>query len=87
MSSVNISTNSIQDRSQADTIIAYSPVKLDSSDLKVLQSHLQFKYSISAPIISKIDPTLIAGVRVIYQDKELDYSLLGKLKRLSKELQ
>lgn len=87
MPSAKKSTRSIRGKSEMDNIIAYSPVKLSSSDLKLLQSHLKSQHNISAPITSKIDSTLIAGVRVVYQDKELDYSLLGKLHRLAKELQ
>lgn len=87
MPSAKKSTKSMRGKSEMNNIVAYSPVKLTSSDLNLLQSHLKSQHNISAPITSKIDSSLIAGVKILYQDKELDYSLLGKLHRLTKELE
>lgn len=67
-------------------IVVYSPIKLNAVDKKSIASYMQRKHNINAKVQVKLDKSLIAGIKITYEDKELDLSLTGKLDRLSQHI-
>jgi len=70
-----------------DKIMVHAPTKLSRSELEIVSSYLKKTLRIEAPIVFILDKSVIAGIKIIYRDLQLDYSLKGRLARLAKEIE
>ncbi len=68
-------------------IVISSPTKLSPDQLKQVLSYLKNKYQIEAPVKTQIDPSILGGIRVNYQDLEIDLTLDNQLWHLLDTMQ
>lgn len=63
-----------------------SAVALSDADVEVLAKKIASKYGTKVSVVTRVDPSLIGGVRLQMGDKQIDYSVAGKLERLREHL-
>ena len=62
--------------------IAYSVTPLTKEEISSLEKSLSEKQSKSVSVINRIDPTLISGIKVRYDDKVIDGSMKSRIENL-----
>ncbi len=62
--------------------IAYSVTPLTKDEIKELEASLSQKNNQTVSIINRIDPTLISGIKVRYEDKVIDGSMKSRIENL-----
>ncbi len=68
-------------------IIISSPSKLSAKEVKEILQYLQEKHQIKAPVKTKIDKKILGGVRINYQDLEIDLTLNNQIWHLLDTMQ
>ena len=67
----------------AEVVSAFA---LDEADLEKIKRHLEEKFQIKIRLNAKVDPSLIAGIRVQYKDYVSDSSYKTRLLEMSKKI-
>ena len=62
--------------------IAYSVSPLTKEEIKELESSLSLKQKQTVSIINRIDPTLISGIKIRFDDKVIDGSMKSRIENL-----
>lgn len=62
--------------------IAYSVTPMTKEEIKALELSLSEKQNQSVSVINRIDPTLISGIKVRYDDKVIDGSMKSRIENL-----
>jgi F-type H+-transporting ATPase subunit delta len=62
--------------------IAYSVTPLTKEEIKELESSLSLKQNQTVSIINRIDPTLISGIKIRFDDKVIDGSMKSRIENL-----
>ncbi len=62
--------------------IAYSVSPLTKEEIKELESSLSLKQKQTVSIINRIDPTLISGIKIRFDDKVIDGSMKSRIQNL-----
>jgi F-type H+-transporting ATPase subunit delta len=62
--------------------IAYSVTPMTKEEIKALEQSLSEKQNQSVSVINRIDPTLISGIKVRYDDKVIDGSMKSRIENL-----
>ena len=62
--------------------IAYSVNPLTKEEIKELESSLSLKQKQTVSIINRIDPTLISGIKIRFDDKVIDGSMKSRIENL-----
>lgn len=62
--------------------IAYSVSPLTKDEIKELESSLSLKQNQTVSIINRIDPTLISGIKIRFDDKVIDGSMKSRIENL-----
>lgn len=62
--------------------IAYSVNPLTKGEIKELESSLSLKQKQTVSIINRIDPTLISGIKIRFDDKVIDGSMKSRIENL-----
>lgn len=68
------------------TVFVHTPIQLEAKYLKQIREYLKNNYKLDAEIKVVIDNSVIAGVRLVYNDLVIDLSLKGKLNRLAEQI-
>ncbi len=69
-----------------NAITVISSNKLGASELKIVASIAKDKLDATGKITNTLDKSLIAGVKIIGNGRELDLSIAGTLARMGKSL-
>ena len=69
-----------------EKIFVITSVPLTSSQKRTLTQILHQQINPKIPIVFQIDPQLIGGLVIKYQDKILDLSIKGRLNKIKQEL-
>lgn len=62
--------------------IAYSVTPMTKDEIKALESSLSAKQNQTVSVLNRIDPTLISGIKVRYEDKVIDGSMKYRIESL-----
>lgn len=62
--------------------IAYTVTPLNKEEIKELETSLSLKNNQTVSIINRIDPTLISGIKIRYEDKVIDGSMKSRIENL-----
>lgn len=62
--------------------IAYSVNPLTKEEIKELEDSLSLKQKQTVSIINRIDPTLISGIKICFEDKVIDGSMKSRIQNL-----
>ena len=68
-------------------ITIYSPTKLSDQEVKHILAYLKKQHQIEAPVQTKIDKSLLGGVKITYKDLEFDLTLDRQLSQLLENMQ
>jgi F-type H+-transporting ATPase subunit delta len=66
--------------------IVYSIRPLPESDMTQLENQLSAKHQVKVELVNKIDPTLLSGLKIKFQESIIDASLSFKLEALRETL-
>ena len=67
-------------------VIVYSNSKLTKEYLDKLKTKLENKLNRNISLINEIDKSITAGIRIVYESKEIDMTLDSKFKKFKDEL-
>ena len=76
-----------QSKLDVSTITIYSPIKLADQEVKRILNYLKKQHQIEAPVQTKIDKSLLGGVKITYKDLEIDLTLNNQLSQLLENIQ
>lgn len=62
--------------------IAYSVTPMTKEEIKELELSLAAKQNQTVSVINRIDPTLISGIKLSYEDKVIDGSMKSRIENL-----
>ncbi len=71
---------------QIEEALVYSVYPLKDNDIKALEKELSLKHAMHVECENRLDPTLIGGIKIVFNESVIDGSLKAKLDDLKQSL-